>query len=119
VGRAAGLSEAKLRDLNDFETSETYSDLEKLVLRFAIAMTSVPADVADEIFSELQKHFDDGQLVELTSSIAWENYRARFNRVFEIGPDGFSDGAFCVLPERVDAAPQRNGTLAPSLSESP
>ena len=42
----------------------------------------------------------EAELVELTSSIAWENYRARFNRPFLIGPSGFSAGAFCPLPER-------------------
>ena len=40
-------------------------------------------------------------LVELASAIAWENYRARFNRVFGVQPAGFlAEGAFCVLPER-------------------
>jgi hypothetical protein len=36
--------------------------------------------------------------VELAAAIAWENYRARFNRVFGVRPVGFSDGAACVLP---------------------
>ena len=39
------------------------------------------------------------QLVELATAIAWENYRARFNRTFAIGAEGFSKGAFCPLPE--------------------
>jgi hypothetical protein len=39
--------------------------------------------------------------VELAAAIAWENYRARFNRVFGVRPLGFSgEGAFCALPER-------------------
>ncbi len=113
------MSEPKLRDLNQFETSTAYSDLEKLVLRFAIAMTSLPAEVPDELFSDLMRHFDKGQLVELTSSIAWENYRARFNRVFEIEPDGFSDGAFCVVPERIEPGPSGNGMPAAVENHAP
>ena len=42
----------------------------------------------------------DEQLVELTATIAWENFRARFNRGFDIQAQGFSEAAFCPLPER-------------------
>ena len=38
------------------------------------------------------------QMVELTSAIAWENYRARFDHAFGIEAEGFSAGAFCPLP---------------------
>jgi hypothetical protein len=41
--------------------------------------------------------------VELTAAIAWENYRARFDHAWDIGAQGFSEGAFCVLPERRDS----------------
>jgi hypothetical protein len=34
-------------------------------------------------------------MVELTSAIAWENFRARFNRGFGIEAEGFSAGAVC------------------------
>jgi alkylhydroperoxidase family enzyme len=30
----------------------------------------------------LRRHFNEAQLVELATAIAWENYRGRFNRVF-------------------------------------
>jgi hypothetical protein len=36
--------------------------------------------------------------VELTATIAWENYRARFDHAFGIEGEGFSEGAFCALP---------------------
>jgi len=32
-------------------------------------------------------------MVELTAAIAWENFRARFNRGFGIEAEGFSEGA--------------------------
>jgi len=48
---------------------------------------------------ELRKRFDEAQLVELAAAIAWENHRARFNRVFGVRPVGFSKGNFCALPE--------------------
>jgi hypothetical protein len=39
-------------------------------------------------------------MVELTSAIAWENYRARFDHAFGIEAEGFSAGAVCALPAR-------------------
>ena len=85
--------------LPDFETSAEFSILEKLVLRYAVAMTVTPAVIPDQLFDALKSHFNEKQLVELTSAIAWENYRARFNHAFGIEAEGFSAGAFCPLPE--------------------
>ena len=70
------------------------------VLRYASAITQTPVAVADDLFEDLRSHFNEKQLVELTSAIAWENYRARFNHAFEIEAEGFSEGAFCPMPER-------------------
>ena len=61
-------------------------------------MTSTPVEVPDELFVQLQQEFDQRQLVELTSSIAWENYRARFDHAFGIEAEGFYDGVSCPLP---------------------
>jgi alkylhydroperoxidase family enzyme len=63
-------------------------------------MTATPVEVPDALFAALRQHLDEAQLVELTAEIAWENFRARFNHALEIGAQGFSKGAFCVLPER-------------------
>lgn len=70
------------------------------MLRYADAMTDTPVDVPAGLFEALRGHFDEVQLVELTSAIAWENYRARFNHALEIESEGFSDGAFCPTPLR-------------------
>jgi alkylhydroperoxidase family enzyme len=100
VGRALGITEAQLIALPTFEDAGEFGALEKLVLRLAVAMSRTPADVSEELFQELREHFDEAQMVEICASIAWENFRARFNRPFDIAPQGFSDGAFCVIPER-------------------
>ena len=86
--------------LAEFESSAAFSDLEKLALRYAAAMTATPVEVSDDLFAKLQQHFTERQLVELTSAIAWENYRARFDHAFGIEAEGFSKGAFCPLPVR-------------------
>ena len=98
MSRSEGVSEQQLLDLPHFETSPAFSVLEKLVLRYAVAMTETPVVVSDELFAELRKHFGPQQMVELTSAIAWENYRARFDHAFGIEAEGFSDGAACAVP---------------------
>ena len=68
------------------------------MLEYATLMTRTPVEVPDELFQQLREVFNEAQLVELTTAIAWENYRARFNHAFGIEGEGFSEGAFCALP---------------------
>ena len=96
--RNEGVSDQQLLDLAHFETSPAFSELEKLVLRYAVAMTNTPVEVPDELFAALRNHLTPQQMVELTSAIAWENYRARFDHAFGIEAEGFSEGAVCAVP---------------------
>jgi alkylhydroperoxidase family enzyme len=105
VGRKAGVTEKKLMALAEYESSPDLSDLEKLVVRYAVEMTSTPVEVPDELFEELKRHFDNRQMVELTAAIAWENYRARNNHALGLESEGFSKGAFCPMPERKGPRP--------------
>ncbi len=93
------MTEEKLISLADFESSPHLNDLEKLALHYAVAMTETPVTVSDPLFHQLERHFNRQQLVELTSAIAWENYRARFDHAFGIESEGFSQGAYCPLPQ--------------------
>jgi alkylhydroperoxidase family enzyme len=85
--------------LPDFENSAAFNEIEKLVLRYAAAMTKTPVEVSDHLFEALRRSFDERQMVELTSAIAWENYRARFDHAFGIEAEGFYKGALCLLPQ--------------------
>jgi alkylhydroperoxidase family enzyme len=85
--------------LVDFEGSAEFTEVEKLALRYAVAMTATPVELADDLFDAMRARFNERQLVELTSAIAWENYRARFDHAFWCGAEGFSEGAFCPLPK--------------------
>ncbi len=99
MGRKAGITEEQLRDLACFEKSIAFNAVEKAGLKLTVALTRTPASVDDQLFADLRAEFTEPQLVELTTAIAWENYRARFNRTFGILAEGFSAGAFCPLPE--------------------
>jgi len=70
------------------------------VLDYAAGLSRTPADVEDALVARLREDLSDEQLVELTAAIAWENFRARFNRGFDVAAQGFSEGAYCPLPER-------------------
>jgi alkylhydroperoxidase family enzyme len=47
-------------------------------------MTLDAHGVKDEIFAELRKHFDEGEIVELASVIGLYNYFNRFNEALRM-----------------------------------
>ena len=81
-----------------YRTLLDVAELEKLVLRYAYAMTETPVEVPDALFGALRKHFSPQQMVEPTSAIAWENYRARFDHAFGIEAEGSAEGAVYAGP---------------------
>lgn len=103
LARREGIDEEKLRALLDFEDSPALTDLEKLVIRWSAALSSSPAVVTDDLRAELERTFSTAQLTELAAEIAWENQRARFNQAMGVRPAGYSDGAFCLIPEPATA----------------
>jgi len=81
-----------------YRASELFSATEKLVLEYADAMTEAPVDVPEALFAKLREKFNDAQLVELTATLAWENYRARFDHALGVEAEGFTKGSYCALP---------------------
>ncbi len=103
MGRTNGVSEAQIEELGNYRDSDSFSPLEKTAMDYAVALTVTPSNATDELVAELRKSLDERQLVELTTMIAWENFRARFNRGFDVAAQGFSEGAACPLPQRPEA----------------
>lgn len=103
MGRETGISPEQIANLQDYRSNWNFSEIERLVLEYADGMTCTPVEVSDALFARLREKFGEPQLVELTASIAWENYRARFDHAFGIEAENFSEGAVCALPVR-DAA---------------
>jgi alkylhydroperoxidase family enzyme len=100
VGRKTGISAEQIANLTRYRSDVNFSDLERLVLEYADAMTQTPVEVPDELFTRLHERFSERELVELTSAIAWENYRSRFDHAFGIEGENFSEGAVCAMPVR-------------------
>ena len=69
------------------------------MLDYAEALTQSPTRVSETLREALVAEFGEDVLVELTACIAWENFRGRFNRGFDVPAQGFSEGACCPLPD--------------------
>jgi alkylhydroperoxidase family enzyme len=64
-----------------------FSKEELLVIELADAMVNTPSNISDELYARLREKFSEEQLLQLGGQFAFENYRARLNRVFDVGSD--------------------------------
>jgi alkylhydroperoxidase family enzyme len=64
-----------------------FNATELLVIELADAMANTPSSISDELYARLREKFSEEQLLQLGAQIAFENYRARLNRVFDVGSD--------------------------------
>lgn len=64
-----------------------FNDTQRLVIELADAMTDTPANVSGDLYTRLRKQFSEEQLMQLGAQIAFENYRARWNRIFDVESD--------------------------------
>lgn len=94
----------KIQALADYRKSLLFSETEKLVLEYADGITQTPVEVSEALFTKLRDKFTDAQLVELTATLAWENYRARFDHAFGIESEGFTEGSYCAMLARAASA---------------
>lgn len=99
IARQWGITDEDLLAFADYENARCFSDVDKLILRYATAISRTPVEVSDELFDALRVHFDAAQLVGLTHVITLGNLRARFNVALGISSSGFSGDRVCALPE--------------------
>ncbi|ORV80971.1 4-carboxymuconolactone decarboxylase [Mycobacterium interjectum] len=100
IARRWGLTDEELLALSNYRDAPCFSELDKLILEYATAMSRTPVEVTDQLFDALRAHFDTAQLVGLTHVITLGNMRARFNIALGIGSSGFSGDRVCALPEQ-------------------
>lgn len=83
LGQKAGLSEAQIKDLDQFEQSSAYNELEKLVMRFADQWTRQSKAGAD-VVKELSKRLSPAQMVVLAGTVGLANWTNKFNETFAV-----------------------------------
>ena len=86
MGRKAGLTDEKLLAVSSNDLS-IFNEKERLVIELADAMADTPSNISDDLYDRLKGTFSEEQLLELGAQIAFENFRARLNRVFDIKSD--------------------------------
>jgi alkylhydroperoxidase family enzyme len=92
----------KISAVPHWRDSGVFSELERLVLEYAEAMTGTPPSVTDEMVERLSGHLSEEQLVELTAIVAVENLRSRINAALGLTAQGFKDR--CEIPAAGGAA---------------
>ena len=99
VGRKRGIPEDKLQAVDRYAEHPGFTERERIALAYAEMVTISPNDISEAQFTEVRRHFNDRQIVELTVQAAFENFRARVNRALRIEADGFADIPVDKLPK--------------------
>ena len=86
----------KIRAVPNWRDSDVFTELERLVMDYAEAMTATPPEVTDEQVDRLSAHLSKAQLVELTAIVAVENLRSRMNSALGLTAQGFTER--CEIP---------------------
>ena len=86
MARRHGWTDDQINDLVNFENRPDFTEKEKAALRLAERVTRDAHTVDDQLFGELRKHFDEGEIIELLAAIGLFNYFNRFNDALEMEP---------------------------------
>jgi alkylhydroperoxidase family enzyme len=89
-----GLSQQQIDEMEQYATSEAFSTRQKIALEYAERITMSDQDVDDAFFAQVQGEFETpAAIVELTTIVAFENFRSKFNHALLVESNGF-----CALP---------------------
>ncbi|KID55896.1 peroxidase [Pseudoalteromonas luteoviolacea] len=74
-----GGTDNRLAQIWQFRESDVFTEGEKAAFEFALAASSVPNAVDNNIETELKKYWDDGEIVEILGVISLFGYLNRWN----------------------------------------
>jgi alkylhydroperoxidase family enzyme len=90
VGVKVGVPAEKLADVRTYRESRHFSERERAAFEFCERITRDDLEVSDECFMRLQRHFGEGEIVELTFIIGYQTFASKFAKAFALAPQGFS-----------------------------
>ena len=74
-----GIADAKVAAVWDYQTSDLYSEAERVALDYALAAGSVPNTVDDALMDKMKQHWSDNQIVEILGAICLYGFLNRWN----------------------------------------
>jgi uncharacterized peroxidase-related enzyme len=74
-----GVDERKVAAIWEYQTSPLYTEAERVALDVAVAASSVPNAVTDDMFARMGKHWTEEQIVEIVGVIAVFGFLNRWN----------------------------------------
>jgi alkylhydroperoxidase family enzyme len=80
----------------DIDSVSTFSQKEKLALRYALLITQTPAIFPPDFVRQLKEAFSEREIVILATTAAQVNYWARLIHALGVPPAGFTDN--CAIP---------------------
>jgi alkylhydroperoxidase family enzyme len=86
LARRHGWSDEQIEHLGQFATRNDFTPAEKAALRLAERMTIDSHTVDDELWNELRRHYEEGEIIELAAAIGLFNYFNRFNDALKMEP---------------------------------
>jgi len=75
----SGIDQARLAAVWEYRSSPLFSEAEKVAFDFALAASSVPNDVTDELFALMRRHWNEGEIVEITGVVSLFGFLNRWN----------------------------------------
>jgi len=74
-----GADEDKLQNIWNYKTHPAFSETERAALDFALAASTIPNSVNEDIQIRMQTHWDEGEIVEILGVISLFGYLNRWN----------------------------------------
>ena len=85
VAQSEGLTEDKVAELHNFETSEKFTDREKAAIRYATLFKTGDDGVdSDQVYDDLRVHFSEEEIIELGLFCAETDGAGKFVRSLQV-----------------------------------
>lgn len=74
-----GIADEKVAAVWEYQTSDLYTDAERVALDYALAAGSVPNAVDEPLMARMKQHWNDDEIVEILGAICLYGFLNRWN----------------------------------------
>ncbi|MBW8383076.1 MAG: carboxymuconolactone decarboxylase family protein [Youngiibacter sp.] len=86
-----GITDEEIRSLQLMEDSHTFTEREKLALKYARLISATPVKLDDEFMGFVKAAFNEREILMIASTASQVNYWARLIKSLGVPPAGFTD----------------------------